>query len=238
MSGETGSRRSAVPSPEEGKFVAAVAHEINNPLESLLNLLYLLDGETNLSQPGRNLLRLAQQEARRATNITRSAVTQFQVSGCAEEANVPSLLRSVLEFYQSRFESRGISIATQYCSDGNLLVYSDPLRRSFANLLLNAADSMPEGGKIQVRVSASREWAGRERRGLRVTIADNGCGIEKGAQSEVWRPFFTTKGTAGTGTGLCVVQDTVQKHDGVLRLRSSTRHGRSGSVFTVFLPAA
>jgi two-component system CheB/CheR fusion protein len=224
------------PSAEEGGFVAALAHDINSPLDSLFNLLFLLGDEPGLSESGRSHLRLAQDEAQRISQIARSAVRQFQVDACPESTNVTEMLRSVVEFYRSRFTAQGISVHERYRGNGDLRVYAGALRRTFANLLVNAADSMPAGGEMYTRIAIAHEWAGRRRLGVRVTIADNGCGIAEEVLLEIWRPFFTTKGSAGTGLGLPLVCDTVQKHDGVLRLRSVTRAGRSGSVFTIFLP--
>ena len=107
----------------------------------------------------------------------------------------------------------------------------------FSNLLLNAADAMPNGGRLYVRASGyTQEWVGAAEAGLRVTIADNGCGIAAENLHRIFEPFFTTKGSGGSGLGLSLVSDVVQKHGGWLRVRSSTREGRSGSVFSMFLP--
>ena len=111
-------------------------------------------------------------------------------------------------------------------------------RSSISNLLLNAADSMPKGGRLHARVSAVHEWAGQQRRGLRVTFADNGCGIAAHDLPKILNPFFTTKGRAGNGIGLSLVKETVQKHGGAIRIRSSTKPGHSGSIVSIFLPAA
>ena len=107
----------------------------------------------------------------------------------------------------------------------------------FSNLLLNAADAMPNGGKIHTKISKAHEWTGQHRRGLRVTFGDDGCGIATDALQKILEPFFTTKGASGNGIGLSLVRDTVQKHDGGLRVRSCTKPGRNGSVFSIFLPA-
>jgi two-component system CheB/CheR fusion protein len=97
---------------------------------------------------------------------------------------------------------------------------------------------MPNGGgKIHTKISKAHEWNGRQRLGLRVTFGDNGCGIATDDLQRILEPFFTTKGASGNGIGLSLVKDTVQKHDGVLRVRSSTKPGRSGSIFSIFLPA-
>jgi signal transduction histidine kinase len=222
----------------EYTFAASVAHEINNPLQSLINLLYLIRTTASLSEESRHYLQLAQEEAQRVSWITHSAMNRFQHPDHPMRANVPELVDSVVKFYRSRFNSQGISVRTQYWGDGNLAVYLDPLRQMFSNLLLNAADAMPEGGTIRARVSPAHEWVGGKRHGLRVTIADTGCGIPEHDLPAIMASSFTTKGRGGNGVGLSVVKDTVERHGGALHVKSSTKPGRTGTVFSVFLPAA
>jgi len=224
----------------EGRVAASFAHEINNPLQSLINLLHLMDEEgAALTADGRHYLMLAQDEAQRLSQIAHAAMDGFGHAATREEANVPEILDSVLRFYRSRFKSQGILVTAHYCCpDGNLHVYASALRQMFSNLLLNAADAMPKGGKIHTKISKAHEWTGQHRRGLRVTFGDNGCGIPMDDLQRILEPFFTTKGVSGNGIGLSVVNDTVQKHEGAMRVRSSTKAGRSGSIFSIFLPAA
>jgi signal transduction histidine kinase len=236
MDGRT-ERRSAA-SGAEGKLAASIAHEISNPLDALLNLLYLLESEATLTVKGHHYLMLAREEVDRVSQIAHTALRDFRDTPCPKDTSVPRLLGAVVDFYQSRFDSQGISVKTRYCHHGNLAVYAGPLRQVFSNLLLNAADAMPKGGRLYARVAAAHEWTGKERRGLRVTLADTGCGIPADKLPKILLPFFTTKGPAGNGLGLSLVKDIVQKHRGVLRIRSSTKPGRSGSVFSIFLPAA
>lgn len=225
--------------PTDGRApLACLAHEINNPLDSLLNLLYLMECEATLTEKGRHYLTLAREEVDRISQIAHRALNEFRDAASSQDTNVPNLLGSVVEFYKSRFEARGISIQTRYCEDGDLAVYPGPLRQAFSNLLLNAADAMPTGGRMYARVSLAHEWSGQERHGLRVTFADHGGGIMPENLPRIFELSFTTKGTAGTGLGLSLVKDMIEKHDGVLRVRSSTKPGHSGTVFAVFLPAA
>lgn len=226
---------------DEGKLAASLAHEINNPLDSLLSLLYLMRSELNLTERGRRYLTLAEEEVQRVSQIAHSALERNREAAAPKDANVPRLLGSVVDFYYPRFESRGIAVKTRYCLGGELPVFAGPLRQVFSNLLLNAADAMPKGGRLYARVSRAHEWtgeAGQERYGLRVTVADSGCGIPEENLRMVLKPFFTTKGSHGNGLGLSLVKEVVQAHGGSLRVRSSTAAGHSGSVFTIFLPAA
>jgi signal transduction histidine kinase len=228
------------PPPEQQKgFAASLAHELNNPLETLRNLLYLIDRKLSSSKEGRHYLALAGEEVSRISQILHAAISEFRDTAdpaAPEDTNVPELLRSVLDFYHSRFESHGISVKTRYCQNENVPVYPRQLRQMFSNLLMNAVDAMPAGGKMQVRVSPAHEWNGGGRSGLRLTFADNGNGIAKTDLPRILDPFFTTKGAAGNGIGLSLVKNTVNNHHGVLRVRSSTKPGRSGTVFAIFLP--
>src|SRR6202007_1410583 len=96
-------------------------------------------------------------------------------------------------------------------------------------------DAMPKGGRLQTRIANVREWSGQHRCGLRVTFADSGSGIPGQNLRQIFEPFFTTKGAGGSGLGLSLVKDVLQKHGGSVRVRSSTKPGHSGSVFAIFL---
>lgn len=231
-------RRENHPAPaEDGNGISALAHEINNPLEALHQLHYLIEKEESLKEKGRQYLALAQDEVQRISQILHAAM-ELRDPGAPERTDVAELLRSVLNFYKSRFDSQDISVCSRYRAGGHLSAYPHQLRQMCANLLLNAADAMPHGGKIYARVAPAHEWKGAHKRGLRLTFADTGSGIAAKNLARVWDPFFTTKGDAGNGIGLSLVKNTVQKHHGVLRVRSSTRAGHSGTVFSIFLPCA
>ena len=218
-------------------LVASLAHEINNPLDALLNLLYLLEAEDTLTEKGRHYLAHAKEEVHRISQIAHGAMNQFRSPAGPQDTNVPRLLHAVVEFYKSRLDAQGICVETRYCSGEDLPIDPGSLRQAFSSLLLNAAYAMPHGGIMHARVAKAHEWTGLNRHGLRVTFADNGCGISAEDLPKVTEPFFTTKGSAGTGLGLALVKDTVEKCHGVLRVRSSTKPGCSGTVFAIFLPA-
>ena len=222
--------------PSPAPLPASTAHEINNPLDTLLNLLHLLEPEA-LTDKGRHYLRLAEEEVSRIAQIANAALDQSKVAVITHKMNVGELLAAVLEFYKQRFDSSGIAIQSRYSSDGNIPVRADQLRRVFSNLLLNAVEAMPQGGKLHVRVSAGREWGGEGRRGVRVTIADSGSGIGSSLLPQLFERPFTTK-SGGHGMGLPMVKDVMRQHTGWLRVRSSTQPARHGTVFSLFLPAA
>ena len=219
-------------------LVASLAHEFNNPLDSLQNLLFLIEPEASFTPKGREYLLLAHDELHRLSQITHRVMSEVGTTLNPQYIDIPGLLRSVVEFYRSRFAAHGISIHARYSLPEELSVHPGSVRQMFSNVLLNAADAMSNGGRMHVRICKCQEWSGLMRRGLRVTFADNGRGIAVDDLPKITQPFFTTKGSLGTGLGLAQVKDTVRKHQGVLRVRSSTRPGRGGTVFTIFLPAA
>jgi signal transduction histidine kinase len=137
-------------------------HEINNPLESLLSLLYLLESEATLSQQGREHLALACGEVRRISSIAHAALNDVREQPRPEDADIPALLESVLELYSARMASRGITVFSRYCSEGNLKGDIGLLRQMFSNLLLNAADAMPNGGTVNVRCASTENEAACE----------------------------------------------------------------------------
>ncbi len=219
------------------RLAASLAHEINNPLDSVLNFLYLLRKEAILTEQGRHYLMLAEGEVHRASQIAHAALDRFRDSAPRQDTDMPRLIDSAIDVYRLQFESQGISVNTRYRCHGDFPVYSGLLRQVFSNLLLNAAAAMPQGGRLLVRASNSQEWSGQRRHGVRVTFADSGCGITSENLHEVFRPFFTTK-VSGSGLGLSIAKEVVQKHDGSLRVRSCTKSGRNGSVFTMFVPSS
>jgi signal transduction histidine kinase len=235
--GDNGQGNRPPPAENENGIVSSLAHEMNNPLEALHQLHYLIETEGTLREKGRQYLSLAREEVDRISQILHAAM-ELRDSGDPEDIDVPELLRSVLNFYRSRFAAQRISVDTRYDAAAHLSGYPHQLRQMCANLLLNAADAMPKGGKMYARISPGHEWKGRHRRGLRFTFADTGCGIAAKDLARMWDPFFTTKGPAGNGIGLSLVKNTVQKHHGALRVRSSTRSSHSGTVFSIFLPCA
>lgn len=220
-----------------GRSLTSALHEINNPLESLLNLLYLVEIDPGISRASRDHLKMAQAEVMRVSKIALTAMKRGPPKERAEETNVGALLSSVLELHRPKLDRHNVSASTRNDDDANAVLYPEQMRQVFSNLVLNAIDAMPKGGKVFAKISKSKEWCGQERFGVRITIADTGTGIAADILSRISEPFFTTKGAGGNGMGLAVVQDIVAHHRGRLKIRSSTRSGKSGSVFSIFIPS-
>lgn len=233
-----GAQLRAANTESQRRLSPSVAHDLNNPLEAVDNLLYLIEAEPNLTESGRHYLQQAREEIQRLTRLVRESLDDYHDTARRQEISIPELLDEIVGLYKSRLDGGGIAVETHYCEDGRLAVFPQQLGRAFSNLLLNAADAISPSGKIQLRVRRAHEWSGKARRGLRVTFADNGSGITRHDLRNILLPFYSTKGVEGNGMGLAIVKDVVNQHDGVLRVRSTTRAGRSGSVFAIFLPAA
>lgn len=222
--------------PARRSRLSAAVHEINNPLGVVLNLLYLIESEPNLSEEARKHLVMAREEVRRVSRIAQGAMKQLQKRELATPTDVHEVLKSVLDLFETQFESKHIEIENECEGDGKLIVRPEQMRQVFSNLILNAIDAMPDGGRLHARVSRGKEWAGSRRNGLRVTIADTGSGIFPEDLSRIKEPFFTTKGSDGNGMGLSVVQEIVDQHAGIIKIRSSVKAGKSGTVLSIFLP--
>jgi len=153
-----------------------------------------------------------------------------------ETVNLPAVLDDVSELFAPLTRSNGISVVKRYEAGVTICAFSVEIRQVFANVLRNAIEAVPQGGRIMLHVFASHEWSNSERAGARAVIADNGPGISAGNREKIFEPFFTTKGENGTGLGLWVTSGIILKHGGSIRVRTSTRSGRSGTVFNIFLP--
>lgn len=220
-----------------GQLAAAVAHELNNPLDALSNLVYLLQHNESLDSTARDFVHLAQEELQRATYVTRQMLTFHRHSSKPAPVNLPEVLDDVSSLYAPLTRSNGISMVKRYEADVTICAVSVEIRQVFANIVRNAIEAVPQGGTIMLHVLTSREWSGGGRLGARAVIADNGPGITPGNREKIFEPFFTTKGENGTGLGLWVSSGIILKHGGSIRVRSSTRKGHSGTVFNVFLPS-
>jgi PAS domain S-box-containing protein len=223
-----------------GRLAAAISHEINNPMQSLSNVLALLAYRSSLDVKTRELISMAETEVARMAHISRQMLSFYRESSIPVRLNITEILDDVLELLILRTESTRVNIKRNYDFTGEISGFPVELRQLFANLLTNAVETLGDNGQIHIHVSDCRDRAasraGSNRRGARIVIADNGPGISRENREHIFEPFFTTKGEKGTGLGLWVVKGIVAKHGGTIRMRSSTRPGQSGTVFSVFLP--
>jgi PAS domain S-box-containing protein len=218
-----------------GRLASSIAHEINNPLESVTNLLYLAQTTEDLAE-SRELLSVADTELRRAAAITSQTLRFHRQATRPTEVSCDELLGTVLSVLRSRIVNSNVSLEKRMRAARRVLCFEGEIRQVVSNLLLNAIDAMPlQGGRLLLRSREGHDQA-TGRAGLILTIADTGSGMSPQTLSNIFEPFYTTKGVAGTGLGLWISKDILERHHGRLRVRSSKRSGHTGTVFTIFLP--
>lgn len=221
-----------------GRMAASIAHEVNNPLESIANLLYLIRSEPGLSQSTLAYLDLAEREMERVVTITRQTLSFARETAEPVELSLPGLIEEVLLLYRRQIDQKQLRIIQRYAPTQAIRVYPGEIRQVLSNLIVNAVEASGNRGSITIRV---RPTAAGQGRGIRITIADNGTGIPPRVRQHLGEPFFTTKGQGGTGLGLWVSRSIVERYGGRLRMRSTHRSEplgktRHGTVFTLFLP--
>lgn len=219
-----------------GRLSATIAHEVQNPLDAVTNLLYLIENTPDLPASTQEFCQLAKDEVSRISQITRQLLSFNREAREPVPVNLADVIDNVIGLFGPKLTSAGIRVIKDYETDKQIVGLPGELRQVFSNLIGNAMEATPKGGAIQVRISAATDWRDSNRQGVRVVISDSGTGIPAAARAELFTPFFTTKGEKGTGLGLWVCKGIVEKHEGLLRFRSSTRDGRRGTTFSVFLP--
>lgn len=223
-----------------GRLAASIAHEINNPLEAVTNLLYLIR-QGPLDPQSAGYAELATHELARVSEITQQTLRFYRQSTLPMICNVPEMMDSVLTLHHGRIAAMQIRICRRYASDVQLFCFAGELRQVLTNLVANAVDAMtPGGGQLSLRVRYARSLKEPGKNGVRITVADTGSGMSREVQRHIFEPFFTTKDATGTGLGLWVSDEIISKHNGIIRVRSARRteaNGNLGSVFTVFFPS-
>jgi PAS domain S-box-containing protein len=219
-----------------GRLAAAIAHEINNPLEGVTNLLYLLENHPSLDASARRYARMAQEEVARVARIARQTLAFYREPTVPVQVDVAELLSGLLELYAHKLQTRKVKLEKRLEDTAHITASPGEIRQVLSNLVGNALDAVPEGGVIKVHVFPSRDWRHPWQEGVRISVADNGHGIRHEHLASIFDPFFTTKGEKGTGLGLWVSYGIVQKYGGTVHVHSSVRPQHSGTCFSVFFP--
>ncbi len=213
-----------------GRLVATIAHEINNPLDALTNLMHLLKKNDTLDSEGTELVELAEREVRRLANISRQTLAPHRETKFPVVTKLSELLDDVCAVYRPRLQSMKIKVERNYQIEGEVTIYPSELRQVFTNLITNAIDAIGQQGQLDLDI----ERAGENQ--VVVRVRDTGCGIPDENLKTIFQPFFTTKGDKGTGIGLWVIKGIVDKLSGRIEVESSTA-GTTGTCFSIFLPA-
>ena len=226
-----------------GRLAASIAHEINNPLEAITNLLFLLRNFTDLPAAAHQYVSMAEYEVRRIAEITQQTLRFYRQPTHPARATLSELLDSVLSLYQGRINALEMRVERNYEPELTLFCFAGEIRQVFANLVGNAIDASSAGGRLLLRARRSRDWKNPAQSGIRFAIADTGSGMEPETREHIFEAFFTTKEVTGTGLGLWVSHEIILKHHGSVRVRSrAATQGNDnapkpiGTVFEIFIP--
>lgn len=213
------------------RLASTMAHEINNPLEAVGNLIYLTRSLSELPAEGRQYLETAEQELQRVAHMTHQTLGFYRESVVPESADLSALVASVLKLFSNKLRSKNISVRTEFQSVEPVLGYTGEIKQVIANLVSNAADAVEPNGTIRITIAS--EPGGHK---VSLTVRDDGPGVPAEHQARLFEPFFTTKKDIGTGLGLWVVKEVAERHGGSVLFSSNAEDGR-GAAFTVLLPA-
>ena len=219
-----------------GRMAAAIAHEINNPLASVLNLIFLARQDGLSIQEIKNYLATAESELVRVSHIARQTLGYYRDTGSPSEVHLSDLIENVLSVYRNKLVAQGIVVETKFNALRKISVRPGEIIQVFSNVVSNAIDAMPQGGKLSISTTRIRRMNDGD--GIQVVVNDTGQGIPREHLGKIFEPFFTTKGNLGTGIGLWVSRQLVEGHGGQISVSSCTERGDSGTMVTIYLPSS
>ena len=213
-----------------GRMAATIAHEINNPLDSVMNLVYLARTTLAANSKAMPYLLNAERELERIAHIARQTLGYYRDPGPPAEVRLEDMLDEVLSVYRFRLLGGNVAVDCNFAHHRPVNASKDELMQVFSNLITNAIDAMPEGGVLTIQ---TREIDGQ---GLEIQVRDKGTGISAENLDRVFEPFFSTKGQRGTGIGLWVARQLLEKRGGSINLQSETKFPDNGTTVSVFIP--
>lgn len=217
------------------KVAASMAHEVNNPLAAVNNILFMVAQDDWLSPRAQALLQVAEQELSKASGVVQRAMQQSSSSEEQQMVHLGHLLDDVLLKFDLKLLS-GKWVLERDVKPIRIRAFEGDLRMVLETLLNNALEAMPDGGRLRVRIRRAHDWK-TQAAGVRVSIGDSGEGIRREIRSHIFQPFFSTRGSLRTGVALWSAAELVRRCGGRIRFRSDVRRGRHGTVFFVWLPA-
>jgi PAS domain S-box-containing protein len=221
------------------RLAATVAHEINNPLEAIGNLIYIAKTTDGIPSTAAAQLAIAEEELARVSHITRQTLGFYRESKQPDEVDLPTLVESVLNIYSNKFRTKNITIERNFHDCPPIQGLSGELNQAVANLISNAADAVPTGGTIRVTIDSHEDPGSKDvpaNKVVKVTVEDDGPGIAPEHRDHIFEPFFTTKKDVGTGLGLWVTKEIIERHSGTVEVRSVNDTAPSGTSFSITLP--
>jgi signal transduction histidine kinase len=216
-----------------GRMAAAIAHEINNPLASVMNLIFLARQDNLTREEVKDYLATAERELERVSHIARQTLGYYRDTGSPSEVYLHDLMENVLSVYRSKLLVYNISVESKFNDLRKIKVRSGEIIQVFSNLVSNAIDAMLHGGTLSISISRTMKL---DADGVQTIISDTGCGISRENLGKVFEPFFTTKGNLGTGIGLWVAKQIVERHGGQISISSTAESRESGTLVAIYLP--
>jgi PAS domain S-box-containing protein len=218
-----------------GRLAASVAHEINNPLEAVANLLYLIT-LADSTEVARKQAQQALDELMRVALITQQTLKFHRQTGTPKVTLLSEVVSTVVALFRGRLRSSQIEVDIRSEDEVSILCMPGEVQQIVANLVTNAIDAMPLSGRLVIRLRPSCDWRDYKTPGMRVTFFDSGVGMNQATLERIFEPFFTTKAETGTGLGMWVVAQLVERHHGSVRVWSTRREDRSATAISLFLP--
>src|ERR1700744_192992 len=210
-----------------GRMAATIAHEINNPLASIMNLIFLARQDGASSEEVQRYLTTAESELERVSHIARQTLGYYRDSASPKEIYLHDSMENVLAVYRQKLLNHGITVDSKFNDLRKTFAHSGEIIQIFSNLVSNAIDAMPYGGTLSISIAPAMQLEGDR---IQIVIGDTGCGIKRENLQKVFDPFFTTKGSLGTGIGLWVSKQLVERHGGQISISSSTEPRDSGTI--------
>ncbi len=204
-----------------GQMTAEIAHEINNPLEAIGNLLYLAQHEPGIPFTAAEYLREAEKQLQRVVQISKQTLSFSRESAEPVALQLTALMDEVVSMYSRRMAQKQLSVMREYDLHTEVLALPGEIRQVMSNLVANAIEACSNGGRLRLRIRSTTHSKIASEPGIRMSIGDNGSGITEAARAKLGQIFFTTKGHSGTGLGLWITNSIVASHGGTLRLLSS-----------------
>ena len=195
-------------------------HEINNPLESITNLVYLLTVQAEDAGKVREYSGEISQQLARVTQIARRTLSFYRPPEVMEPIDVAALAEAALHVQGPKLSAKSVGLVQEIPQDATIVGHAGEMLQVLSNLLSNSVDALPPNGRLTIRVR-------RGRGEVHLTIADDGHGIPKSIRDRIFDPFFTTKKEHGTGLGLVISKAIIERHGGRIRSWSSVRPGKS-----------
>lgn len=214
-----------------GQLALEMIHEIRNPLEALSNLTYLTMLSAADPDRVREYCKLSEEQMATVNRIASQTLSFARPIRSPRAVNLNSVADAALRIHQRTIESKRVRLVKDLDEQVTAEVYTGEILQVISNVVVNALDALQEEGTLHLRLR-------RRNSEIQLVIADNGHGIAKDDLASIFEPFFTTKEGQGTGLGLALSKNIMDKHRGKIRLRSSIRPGRSGTTFRISFPAA